>query len=258
MNWCPQIGGGSIAQFPLHRQRKWRTIANELENGARVALPDPAAGKLEWRLSYRDLSDEEATRLQTLFVASKGSYGSFGFADPLANLLAWSEDLTKPDWQAGLLSVTAGAADPFGTHTAWTVSNASPAIQALSQTVGIPGEYVACFSLWIRAAVSGAVTLQRDGVTAEAAAGPAWKRLFISSPGNAGTTNAVVSLQLNAGQTLEIWGPQLEAQPYASQYKPTTVPGGLYPETRFATDELTMTSTGVGLTDCEITLVSRI
>ena len=112
MNWCPQIGGGSIAQFPVRRRRTWHSIANDLENGERISLPDLPSGRIEWRLSYRDLSDEEAASLRTLFIASKGSFNAFAFADPLANLLAWSEDLTQPDWQAGLLNLVSGAGDP--------------------------------------------------------------------------------------------------------------------------------------------------
>lgn len=258
MNWCPQIGGGSIAQFPVRRRRTWHSIANDLENGERISLPDLPSGRIEWRLSYRDLSDEEAASLRTLFIASKGSFNAFAFADPLANLLAWSEDLTQPDWQAGLLNLVSGAGDPEGTQKAWTISNSSPGTQSLSHAVGIPGEYVACFSAWIRSATAGQVTLQRDAVQAVSTIGPAWKQVFVSGAGIAGASHSVASLALAAGQTLDVWGLQFEAQPYSSQYKPTAEVTGIYPETYFAKDELTMTSTGAGLTDCEITLISRV
>jgi hypothetical protein len=258
MNWIPQIGAGSIAQFPLQRRRMWRAIVNELENGERIALPDPNSGRIEWRLSYRDLSDAEATRLRALFVLCKGSFGSFAFADPLANLLGWSEDLTRPDWQTGLLTAAPGANDPMGTQRAWTLSNNSPGSQALSQTVGVPGDYVGCFSVWIRADAPGAVTLERDSVQTTAPVGPGWKQFYVSGTGVAGTAHSTVSLRLAAGQSVQVWGLQFEAQPYASQYKASAAAGGIYPETCFATDELTMTSTGVGLTACEVTLVSRV
>jgi hypothetical protein len=258
MNWIPQIGAGSIAQFPLRRRRTWRAIVNELENGERIALPDPDARRIEWRLSYRDLSEAEATRLKALFVASKGSFGSFALADPLANLLGWSEDLTQPDWQTGLLAATPGATDPAGTQRAWTLANNSPGGQALSQTVGVPGDYVGCFSAWIREDIAGTVTLQRDGVLATAATGPQWKQFYVSGAGTAGADHSAVSIRLVAGQRIDVWGLQFEAQPYASQYKRSAAAGGIYPQTYFATDELTMTSTGMGLTACEITLVSRV
>ena len=80
----------------------------------------------------------------------------------------------------------------------------------------------------------------------------------MSGAGAPGATHAVVSLVLAAGQSVDVWGMQFEAQPYGSQYKATTAGGGIYPATHFAGDELTMTSTGVGLTSCEVTLVSKI
>ena len=40
MNWFPQIGAGSVAQFPVTRSRKWRAIANTLESDGQ----NPVAG----------------------------------------------------------------------------------------------------------------------------------------------------------------------------------------------------------------------
>lgn len=258
MKWFPQTGTGSLVQLPLHRRRKWRAIANELENGEQILLPDAAAGQIEWRLSYRDLSDTEVSKLNNLFAASKGSFGSFGFADPIANLLTWSEALAHPDWQAGLLSKSSGAADPLGTQRGWTLSNGTPGSQSLSQTVGIPGDYVACFSAWLRSDSNGTAVLQRDGISTTVAVGPVWKQVFVGGPGNPGAAQSTVSLALSAGQSLDVWGLQLEAQPYASQYKPTAGASRIYEETYFGADELIVTSTGPGLSSCELTLLSRI
>ena len=63
MNWFPQIGSGTVAQFPLTRQRKWRAITNVLANGERISLPDENGGQIEWMLTYQDLSDAEAAKL---------------------------------------------------------------------------------------------------------------------------------------------------------------------------------------------------
>ncbi|MES1257606.1 MAG: hypothetical protein ABUS51_04215 [Acidobacteriota bacterium] len=258
MKWFPQTGAGSLVQLPLHRRRKWRAIANDLENGERISLPDAAAGQIEWRLSYRDLSDAEVSKLNDLFAACRGRFGSFGFVDPIANLLTWSEDLSHADWQTGLLSKASGATDPMGTRRAWTVSNGSPGSQALSQTVSVPGDYVACFSLWVRSNTPGSVILQRDAVQSSAAVGPVWKQAFAGGAGASGAANSTVSLTLAAGHSVDVWGLQFEVQPYASQYKPTAGASRIYEETYFGTDELIMTSTGVGLSACELTLVSRV
>jgi hypothetical protein len=256
MNWYPQFGTGSIAQFPLGRTRKWRAITNWLENDERVVLSDAASREIEWKLSYLELSDGEVASLTGLFAASQGGFGAFGFVDPTANLVGASEDLTQPDWNAGLITVTGGAADPTGANTAWTMANNNPGAQSLQQTVGVPGQYMACFSVWLWSSVRATVTLARDGLQKVVAAGPVWTRGFVSGRESAGS-QSVFSLTVPAGQTIRIWRPQTEAQPYPSQYKPTTAAGGIYPETYFGNDELTVTCTAPGVSSCDVTLVSR-
>src|SRR5579871_2795684 len=76
MSWFPQIGNGSIAQFQVTRSRKWRAILNELESGEQIILPDRTAGQIEWRLTFQDLTDAEASALSTLFTTSQGSFGA--------------------------------------------------------------------------------------------------------------------------------------------------------------------------------------
>jgi hypothetical protein len=258
MSWFPQIGAGSIAQFPLRRTRKWRSIANQMENSERILLPDAAAGQIEWKLSVQELTDAETGRLSDFFAAAQGQFGSFLFIDPLANLLGWSEDLLRPDWQAGLLTVSPGAADPLGTQRASTVRNGSAGTQTLQQTLAVPGDYVGCFSAWVRSNAGGVVTLVRDASAVTTPVGPGWKRLFVSGAGTSGAAQSTFSIALGAGQTIDVWGLQAEAQPYPSAYKQTGASLGIYEETYFGNDELTITSTSVGLSSCEITLMSRV
>jgi hypothetical protein len=258
MSWFPQIGSGSIAQFPVTRSRKWRAILNELESGEQIMLPDRTAGQIEWRLTFDDLTGAEASGLSSLFTSSHGSFGAFTFVDPIANLLGWSEDLTRPDWQAGLLHTSGTIGDPLGTNRAWSILNGSAGTQALQQTLGIPGDYVACFSAWIRSDASGTATLQRDNVQMTVTTGPTWKREFVSGKGISAATQSIFSIVLAAGQTIDVWGLQVEAQPYPSVYKQTDAPEGIFEETYFENDELTMTSTSVGLSSCEISLISRV
>jgi hypothetical protein len=258
MTWFPQIGRGSIAQFPLGRTRKWRSIVNQLESGERILLPDAAAGQIEWQVSVQELTDAETGRIGDFFSAAQGQFGSFLFIDPLANLLGWSEDLSRPDWQTGLLTLTAGAADPLGTQRAASLTNGSAGIQTLQQTLAVPGDYVACFSAWVWSNVAGAVTLARDGRAATFAAGPAWTHLFVTGAGTSGSAQSSFSIALTPGQTISVWGLQAEAQPYPSAYKQTSTALGIYEETYFGNDELKITSTSVGLSSCEITLISRV
>jgi len=258
MSWYPQIGAGSIAQFPLQRTRKWRTILNQMESGEQIVLPDTAAGQISWKLTYTDLTDTEIASISSLFTASQGKFGAFTFIDPLANLLGWSEDLSQPNWQPGLLQNRSGVTDPLGTQRAWSVSNGTTGGQSLAQTVGVSGDYVVCFSVWIQSSTTGAVTLERDGNQTIAQIGPAWQRVFISGTGAAGAAQSTFAIALAAGQTICVFGPQVEAQPGPSAYKQTMGPLGIYEETYFGTDELEITSTNFGLSSCAVSLTSRV
>jgi hypothetical protein len=258
MSVFPQIGAGSIAQFPLTRSRKWRAILNVLESSEQIMLPDTTAGRIEWRLSYRDLTYTEAGELSALFTASQGSFGAFTFLDPLANLVGFSEDLSQPNWQVGLLRSTSGLSDPLGTLRASAVTNPSAGVQSLQQTLGVPGSYVACFSAYLRSDAAQTVTLQRDGAAVTVKVGPAWQRFFISAAGASGGTQSTFAIALAPGQTIDVWGLQVEAQPCPAAYKQTTAAEGIYEETYFENDELIITSTGVGLSSCEISLLSRV
>ncbi len=258
MSWFPQIGAGSMAQFPVQRARKWRAIVNDLESGERIILPDTAAGQIEWQLSYQDLTDTETGTLSSLFSASQGGFETFTFIDPMANLLGWSEDLSRPNWQAGLLQRTSGASDSLGTQRAWTLANGSPGVQRLQQTLGVPGAYVACFSAYIRANTVGTIAISRDNVTTTSAIGPTWRRAYVSGTGIAAAAQSTFSIAVAAGQTMQIFGMQAEAQPYPSLYRQTSAAPGIYEETWFGNDELTITGTSPGLSSCNIVLVSRV
>ena len=258
MSFFPQIGTGSVAQFPLTRSRKWRPIANQLESTAQIILPDAAAGEIGWRLGYQDLTDAEAGALSALFTSSQGSFGAFTFVDPMANLLGWSEDVSQPVWQAGLLQHANGVSDPLGTLRASSIINASPGAQTLMQTLALPGSYVTCFSVYLRSDAAGSVTLQRDGTHVTAAVGPTWQRAFVSSAGAGGAVQSSFSISVAAGQTVDVWGLQVEVQPYPSAYSQTTAPRGIYEETYFENDELRIASVSPGLSSCEIRLLSRV
>ncbi len=258
MTYFPQTGAGSIAQFPVQRTRQWRWISNQMESGEMIMLPDTPASRIAWNLKYTDITAGEAAKFNALFATAQGTYGSFLFVDPMANLLAWSEDFTRPDWQAGLLQTTAGANDPLGTKRACTVVNPGQAEQSLTQTLNIPGDYVACFSVWARSDSSTAFALIRDGLRSNLALTPAWTRYSLSGTGVAAAPNSVFSIVIGVGQTVQIFGPQVEAQPAASSYKQASAAAGIYPETYFASDELPMTCTGPGLFAFDIDLISRV
>jgi hypothetical protein len=258
MNWFPQLASGAMAQYPLHRNRQWRAIANTLESGEAITLRDTPGGWIEWRLRYEELTDAEVAKLTGFFQTSRGEAGSFGFVDPFANLLGWSEDLSKPDWQKGLLSVSGGLSDPSGRQRAWSAQNGSGAEQSLAQTLAIPGEYRACFSAYVRSDSAGVVGIARDSSRVNVPVGPQWKRIQISGAAAAGATESTFSIVLAAGSTVRVFGLQVEAQPWPSIYRSTGVAAGILEDTRFKGGELKVVHTAPGLSACQVNLISRV
>jgi hypothetical protein len=258
MSFYPQTGQGTVSQFPLRRTRHWRAITNQLESGEQFIVPDTAGGQIEWYLRYTDLSDAEAASLNNLFNASFGGYGSFTFIDPLANLLGWSEDFSRPDWQLGLLTQSAGASDPMGTQRASSLANGTTGALELSQSLGISGDYVTCFSVWVYANSAGTITLQRDNSQITSSVGPQWTRVYLSGTGTPGAATSTFSIVIGPGQTVSVFGPQVEAQPFPSIYRQTSGALGIYDQTYFANDDLTVASTAPGLSACSVKLISRV
>ncbi len=257
MNWYPQIGAGAMAQFPLHRKRQWRAIANVMESGELVSLPDSTGGQIEWRLSYQELTDVEVANLTGLYGNSSGGAIPFGFVDPFANLLGWSEDLSQAGWQTGQLVTTGGMSDPVGTQRAWMLQNTTGAEQLLSQSAGLPGSYAACFSAYVRGESAGTIGIIRDGARINLPVGQQWKRIQIGGRGTSGAIQATFSLAIASGSSVRAFGLQVEAQPWPSPYRPTGAASGILEETRFSGD-LAVTNTAPGLSSCQVTLVSRV
>jgi hypothetical protein len=258
MNWFPQVGAGAVAQFPLQRKRQWRAITNVLESGELISLPDATGGQIEWRLSYQDLTDAEVANLTNLFAQSSGEAIPFGFVDPFANLLGWSENLTQPDWQTGQLTLAGGLSDPVGTTRAWSAQNTNAAEQTLSQTLGVPGSYTACFSVYVRSDSAGMIGILRDNSRVNLPVAAQWKRIQISGVGTSGAAQSTFSLAIAAGSTVRVFGLQVEVQPWPSPYRPTGTAGGILEETRFSGGELAVINTAPGLSACQVNLVSRI
>ena len=258
MNWYPQLESGAVSQLPGRKERQWRAIENRLEGGERIASNDSYGGTVTWNFEYQDLSDLEMQSLNDLFSSSKGSCGSFGIVDPFVNLIAGSEDLSRPDWQTGAMTVQAGFANPAGTQKAWRIINASAGDQDLQQTLSFPGSLVACFSAYVRSDASQVFQIRRDSIVMPQVAGATWSRVTASGTGDSGSETSTFAIRISAGQSLDLWGLQVEAQPYASKYKPSVTAQGVYPQTHFAVDELPMINTSPGRYSCTVQAISRV
>jgi len=258
----PQLESGAIGQFPGRKRLVKRTVANSLSDGNAVRFGDPAGSRIEWTLTYEDLTDTEIAAITTLFQTCEGRLRAFTFPDPTANLLGWSESLSADAWRKDpLLELTSGIADPLGTNRATRISNAGQAAQRLDQSLAAPENLQYCFSLYARSDHAGdLITYRMSAGTGDRRTftiGPSWKRLVISSKLDSSSETATFGLELPNGRTVDVFGLQVEAQPGASQYKRNAGRGGVYTEARFMDDSLTVTSLGVNRHSCRVRVTAR-
>ncbi len=245
--YFPQLASGALAQYPIRKIRQARTIKNLLADGSMILFPDPDGARLMWQLSYTDLSANDAEALQTHFDACGGPFHAFTFIDPTDNMLVSSSDLTVAAWQtASSINVTAGTSDPVGGTGGFSVTNTGQSSEEISQTFNIPARYQYCFSLYAMSLETSAITLIRSGPSAKQsnsfAIGPSWTRIVSSGALNDAGTGFTVAISVAAGQQIELYGLQLEAQIAPSRYRPTGQTGGVYSSAHWAIDELTITA----------------
>ncbi len=245
MSVYPQLVSGVMSQFPIVKQRRMRTVVNAAADGSSIKLADPAGATVGWQLRYANLSDTELAALQQFFTAMEGSLNSFTFLDPVANLLAWSEDLTNAVWQAApFLTLSGDAPDSLGGRNAWRLANSGEGAQTLTQVLNAPACYTYCFSVYAFSSQPVTIRLQLGSNSAQAALNSRWSRVQISGTGDATASSIEFGIELPAGATVNVFGPQVEAQPAPSAYKTGTT-GGVYASARFRDDAFTLTSTDV-------------
>ncbi|HLI86338.1 MAG TPA: hypothetical protein VKV17_20680 [Bryobacteraceae bacterium] len=251
----PQLSSGALAQFPVKKSDRLRTVVNTMADGSVIKLADPAAALTGWQLQYTSLSDAEAAALEQFFLSMEGSLNPFIFLDPTANLLAWSDQLTNDVWTADpFAGLTGGVADPLGGTNAWTLSNSGAAPQGIYQTLNAPGGYTYCLSVYLGSvAAAGAILVLGNNQTT-VTVGNGWNRFVLSGQGNASANSIAFGVQVPPGMSLNLFGMQVEIQPGASQYKPSTQ-GGVYPRAYFRDDSLSFTSTDVNRNSVTVNIV---
>ncbi|QOY89301.1 hypothetical protein [Paludibaculum fermentans] len=244
----PFLTTGAVAQYPMVRTARRKRVETVSPGGhvSRMLAGGPA--EVTWRLEYAELSDSEAGAIEALYAAARGGLMAFTFVDPLANLLAASEDLTTGGWNRdALLNVSVTAPGEFA------LSNGSLAAQGVQQGVAMPAGAPCCLSAEVKGA---GVTLSLGGVSRHFAAASGWRRIWVSGFGIGEGTAA--RLDVDGGGQAMVRGLQLEAQAAPSPYKPTYGPGGVYPQTRFATDGLEVSATGPNRNAVIVILKSKV
>jgi|SRR5579871_665909 len=241
----PQLSTGTLTQFPARKLRRMRTLINTLSDLTTVKLADLHGATTEWRLEYAGLSNEEASALQAFFSSTEGSLNTFTFLDPMANLLSWTDRLDNQVWTTGsFLTLTGGVADPIGGANGWHISNAGAGPQSITQTLSVPGDYVYCVSVYVRASQGATVTVLLASKRGDRVATGRWQRISFSALGDSGAESVAFGLEVPAGASLDIFGLQAEAQPAASAYKSAKT-GGVFENAYFRDDQLSFTATGV-------------
>jgi len=250
----PQLGSGALSQFPVQKRRKLRTVRNVSEDGRHVRLSDPTGTTTEWHLTYDDLTDVEMATIHDFFAVAEGTLNSFTFLDPTDNLLANSDELDHPVWEAGpLLTLSKGETDPKGGLSAWRLSNRGDGVQSLSQSLGVPGSYLYCFSVYVKSLTATNVAMVFGSQRTTRAVTPAWNRIEFSTR-DLGVGPMAFGLELAAGSVLDVYGMQVEPQARASGFK-STGRGGVYEGARLADDLLAVTTLGQNCHSCTVNII---
>lgn len=254
----PQLTTGAAALYPVTKQGLQRTVVNVLADGSTVVYADPNGAVAGWALRAAGLTLAEWNAIESLFQQTSGMSGTFTFLDPVGNLLLQSEDFSAGAWTTGsLVQLTAGITDPFGTARATGLLNTGQASAGVTQILNVPGNFQYCLSVWARSTSGSPVTLAVANSSKSFVAGTQWKRVYLSAnPGQAGATTVAFGAQLAAGGSVELFGIQAEAQPGPSDYKTTGAAGGVYPNARFGSDQITVTAQGTDVYDTVIQIVS--
>lgn len=257
----PQLGAGASGQYPVGKEVRRRSVADESPEGFRNSYRDSDFAETEWELTLQGLTAAEWSAIEDLFRSVRGRLHPFTFLDPLANLIRSSEDFAGTYWTRDpLLEVTPGFVDPGEGATASRMTNTGQAWQGMRQRLVAPAAFQYCFSLFVRSEGGSPVWLGcRSGATETGRwmeTGSAWRRCFWS--GRAGTSGDEVDFEvrLESGGSAVIWGAQVEAQGQPSEYQRTTDRGGVYAETRFASDSLSMASARAGEHGARLRLIS--
>jgi hypothetical protein len=256
MSVFPQLSSGAMAQFPFQRRTGFRTLVNRAADGAEIRAADVDFEERVWLLSANELSDQEWQDIEDLFAQVEGRLQSFLFLEPGANLLSWSEQLSNTAWNKDVgLAVADGQGDPLGTMRASRITGGGTAL-SVTQSLSVPASFRYAGSVWARTAQSGVLLQVDDGISqfvqAAVDSSNQWRRYSVGYNLTSATGSVVFRIVVPAGATVDLFGPQLEAQAAPSAYKQTLEQAGVYPNARFDQDALGDRLIGVGRHSGEI------
>jgi hypothetical protein len=250
----PQLSTGALTQYPTAKKISMRSVQSAMEDGTVIALADSAATYLRWKVMLQDLSDQEAKSLTDLFAATQGSLFPFLFLDPTANLLLWSGDFSQSAWQTAGVTFDLALADPLGGNCAVRAHNQSAGALSIVQQTQIPGSVQGCFSVYLRADTLVTVTLSlaagSQSRNATAVVMTTWQRYSVSGVFPGVTDALQFGIHLPAATSVQLFGPQVDAQPAASRYIASSGRSGVYANARFDGSQIDRIATGPNRNTC--------
>ncbi|MCW5981904.1 MAG: hypothetical protein KIT09_27715 [Bryobacteraceae bacterium] len=238
-------------------------MTNRIQDGRAYKYPDPEETKAGWRLRFSCLTDQEWRAIEELFCECEGGLHTFLFLDPSANLLSGTRDMTTAVWRNDpMLAVTGESDDPFGTKEAARLANTGQMAQGIWQALPVPGDFFYCFSLYGRSNQSTPLTLRARTASQAAAqtvmASAEWQRWTLPVALGSPEEEVWFGADIPAGAVATVFGFQVEAQLSASMYKGNRGRGGIYDETRFSSDSLTVVTEGPNQHSVEVMLSSAV
>jgi hypothetical protein len=254
----PQLSSGAMVQYPLRKRRVIQSPLNAFSDGTMIASNISANSQSVWELAYAELTARDQSALKSHFSACQGPFQPFIFIDPTANMLSNSADLRASSWQLDpLLALTAGAPDPQGGNGAFLLVNSAQVDQQIVQVFSAPASYQYCFSLYVSAPTPSALRLGRLAVSSISqtfTATSKWVRVADSLQLPDAQMAFSASIIVPPGQTVAVFGPQLEPQINPTRYRPTNAAGGVYQNAHFLGDSLIFQSEAPGLFSTLITI----
>ena len=248
----PQLITGAIAQFPLKKRYTVSTITNLQEDGSRYRVDGQSPVQIGWTLTFGSLTDTEAESLSAFFCSTFGRLLTFVFLDPESNLLAWSEDLSQPIWaKSPLVTVTVSTEDGF---TTLLVGSSAASAVSVSQILQCPAAALLCFSVFARSEQAESLTLTIADFTQSFEIGNLWKQYSVTRSG-AGDADAI-SVGIALTGQVYISRLTVSAQPAPSSYAATLETSGVFMQTRFDQDSLSITALDEDRFSCEVRLIS--
>lgn len=243
----PQLRIGASGQFPLHRQIHSRTAFPFPNAPAPLRAADDRAGRVEWKLRLRGLSDDEIAKLQSLFRETRGGHESFVFCDPEDNLLVQSENLSAVAWLRSAGVATLSAVDfPEVAQSAWSLSAPSVGLGELWQHADLPTDRYWTFSIYARADAAATLEMFVRSSHGERSRhvklSSNWERYVLGGNGWPPGHGIDVGVRLAGGSIVQATAAQLDMQAAPAVYRPTFARCGVYPEARFKSPQLRITT----------------